>query len=345
MTSNLAVITDIEVVPRTMAELQTLATHAAKTRFFGCETPEQALLIMMTGRDLGLSYTQSLRAFSVIKGRPSLTADGAVALCLAAPRCEYFRCVSADDTQATWETKRSGGEPVRSTFTIKDAERAGLNTEVWKKYPKRMLSARAKIFLARDVYPEILVGLYDPDELENFQERAKPVEYAPRELPANQVTDPIAYYKIKLTGARTADELRRVAKEIMNKHPEGADPVRVELNELYYARKEALAAEVTGGALHSQRSRAGARLPRLCCFATITTAIGTRGRERNRCSCRARNVRQNRRLADSCGYQHQPGSHRQPLRISRRNQSRTCPVVRPGTRFWQRASRFVWTRL
>ena len=165
------------IEPANMSELVTLADAAGKSNFFGAKTREQALLIMMSGRDLGLSYSQALRAFHVIEGRPALSADGMVAACLMrSDVCEYFRTVEVSDAKAVVETQRRGSKPQRYEFAKSDAERAGLwGRANWGKYPSRMLLARARAALARDVYPDLLLGLYDPDELAD----AKPGPAAP----------------------------------------------------------------------------------------------------------------------------------------------------------------------
>lgn len=153
------------IEPRDMAELRALAQDAAASRFYGAASPEQALMLLVTGRDLGLSYSQSLRAFHVVQGKPVLSSAGMVAVCLRSGTCEYFRVVASDDTSATVEVKRRGDPARRVTFTIEDARRAGLaSRETWKAYPSRMLLARAQAFAAREVFPDLLLGLYDPDE-------------------------------------------------------------------------------------------------------------------------------------------------------------------------------------
>lgn len=159
------------VEPSTMAELKDFAAMAARSRFYGAETPEQAIMIAMTGRDLGFSYAQSLQFFDVIKGKPALKAIGVVAACLAKPDiCEYFRQVELTDTKAVYETKRRGDPPVRYEFTMEDAREAGLVTAMYEKHPKRMLSARCKAYLGRDVYPDIVGGLVETDEAREIAE-------------------------------------------------------------------------------------------------------------------------------------------------------------------------------
>ncbi len=109
-----------EVGITSMRELQDLARVAAASKLFNF-TPEQALMLMMTGRDLGFSYAQSMRMFYLVNGKPTLSADAMVAVCLSHKDvCEYFVNVSTDDKQSTWETKRVGTPgPQRYTFTIK----------------------------------------------------------------------------------------------------------------------------------------------------------------------------------------------------------------------------------
>lgn len=155
------------IEPKNFGELNQLAKVAAESDFFGAKNPSQALMLMMAGKDIGFSYTQSLRAFHVIKGKPSLSADAMVAVCLSRKDlCEFFRCIEETKTSVTWETKRVGN-PVRvGTFTMDEAKDAGIVTDMYRKFPKRMLGARCKAYLAREVYPELLMGLYDPDEIE-----------------------------------------------------------------------------------------------------------------------------------------------------------------------------------
>ena len=152
------------IEPTTMHELVQFATAAAKSKLFGVDTPEAALMIAMAGRDLGFSYAQSLRAFFVVKGRPTLSADSMVAAALASGQCDYFRAIEQTEVSATWETQRRGSPPARYTFAWSDAERACCVSDMYRRHPRRMLSARAKAYLARDVYPDLMLGLLTDDE-------------------------------------------------------------------------------------------------------------------------------------------------------------------------------------
>lgn len=142
--------------------------HAGKLLSKSITSPEAAFTIILAGREIGLTVMQSLRLIHVIDGKISYSADLQMALCLKQPElCEYFKCLETTDKIARFETKRVGKDPQELSFTIAEAEQAQLvNKDNWRKYPKAMLRARCIAALARLVYPELMAGMYDPDELE-----------------------------------------------------------------------------------------------------------------------------------------------------------------------------------
>ena len=171
--------------PENLKEAHTLATYLVKSGFLprAIRTPEQALAILATGRELGLAPMQSFRQIHVIEGKPTLSADLMVALVKKHDECEYFVCIESTDEIATYETKRKDyPKPVTRSFTIEQARKAGVTgKDNWKKYPAAMLRARAKSDLARDEFPDVVGGLYDPDEL------MAPAPEQPKPLTAEEI--------------------------------------------------------------------------------------------------------------------------------------------------------------
>ncbi len=161
--------------PRTMAEAWKLAQtfHASGLLPRGIASPEAAFTIIATGAELGLSPMASLRSIHVIEGKPVLSAALIAGIVQRRPDlCEGFALVESSDTIATYETTRRGQAPVRMSFTIEQAQRAGLTgKDIWRKYPHAMLRARASAELARAVYPDVVGGLYDPDEIPGAEVR------------------------------------------------------------------------------------------------------------------------------------------------------------------------------
>lgn len=254
--------------PRTYAEAMQMATDFAASKLTKCRTPQQAILIMATGRDLGISATTALRMIYVADfgqgDQVTLSADLMVALCLRQRDiCAYFDCVETTDEIATYETQRVGRQPRRQSFSIKDKERALLgrvkegkneNASNWAKYPSVMLRHRAASLLARQVYPDIIGGFYTEDEMREVAVDAAdakivdaevlplhttPIESTARPAPAPQETDEErrARFRQALLDARSEAEGAKVTKEITSAYPDQAHPARVALKEVLKERK------------------------------------------------------------------------------------------------------------
>ena len=160
--------------PRSMDDACKLAQRLHDSRMFSAYgTPQAVLSTILLGRELGLPVMASLRSVHLIEGKHSLSAELMVALVLKSGMAEYFRLVETTDKVCTYETKRKGSDkPLSLSYTIEQAEQAGLMFQragrqpgPWHKMPKQMLRARCKSELARLEYPDILAGLYTPEEL------------------------------------------------------------------------------------------------------------------------------------------------------------------------------------
>ena len=142
--------------------------------------PADVLVVVLTGRELGLSPMQSIRGMYVVNGKAAISADLMVGLAVSKPQCRYFRLIESTGTTATYETLREGSEPVRLSFTLAQAKTAGLLTNAtWAKYPDAMLRARASSALARAVYPDLLAGVYEQGELQHVEKDVTPSRPAP----------------------------------------------------------------------------------------------------------------------------------------------------------------------
>ena len=160
-----------EIAIRDMGELNSVALTVAKSGLFGEKTPEQAFVAIATGMELGLKPMQALRNIVVVQGRPTFSADGGFAVVRNHPEYGGIRWEKQDDKEARCVITRvsKGGqlkEEFPGSFTIKEAATAGLaNKDNWKNYPARMLRARALSYACRDAFPDVLNGLYTPDEI------------------------------------------------------------------------------------------------------------------------------------------------------------------------------------
>lgn len=168
--------------PRDMSELRLFAKDMADSKLTKVRSAQQAQLIIVTGHELGIPPAASLRMIYVADfgdgDQATISADGMVAVCLSHPdRCEYFRCEERSEKGVTYVTKRRGGPEERETFGPDDRDRAKLgkvkdgkdaSLTNWAKYPVVMMGHRAASILARRVFPDLLGGMYTPDEAEEI---------------------------------------------------------------------------------------------------------------------------------------------------------------------------------
>jgi hypothetical protein len=162
------------LAPATFAELVEFAAIAARSQFVPKDYrnhPEDILLAVQLGSEVGLRPMQALQNIAVINGRPAVWGDALPGLCKASPVYQdlietFDREDDPDFLTAVCTAKRHGSTPVTAKFSIIDAKRAGLWTKPgpWQTYPRRMLQMRARSFALRDCFPDVLKGLISVEE-------------------------------------------------------------------------------------------------------------------------------------------------------------------------------------
>ncbi len=147
---------------------------------FGLKTPGEAMAKAMYGRNIGMPFMQSMQRLHSIEGKIGVDAESLHALCLKSPLCEFFEPILAecDAEKATFVTKRVGRPEQKLTYTIEEAEAAGLvdrgkdeqakKKSNWNAYRRDMLRARCKATLAKLIYPDVTQGFYSKEELEGL---------------------------------------------------------------------------------------------------------------------------------------------------------------------------------
>lgn len=189
--------------------------------------PQDILVCVQWGFELGLAPMQALQNIAVINGKPSVYGDAAMALVQASPVCEdveeFFENEGTPNPIAVCIAKRKGRKPVTVRFSVEDAKRAGLwgKQGPWSAYPKRMMQMRARGFALRDAFPDVLKGMITAEEAQDYPDEAKPVQAKPAnpldlvapkkvEIP-EQTTDTLL---IEEAFSQDADAEELVAKDV-----------------------------------------------------------------------------------------------------------------------------------
>ena len=137
----------------------------------GMEKPESVLIAIQLGMELGMTPMSALQNTAVINGRPAIYGDAALALVRASGQLVSYSETeigeAGKDSQGwTVTVKRDGFDAASETFTVADAKSAKLwgKSGPWTDYPRRMLKFRARGFILRDQFGDILKGLRTVEE-------------------------------------------------------------------------------------------------------------------------------------------------------------------------------------
>ena len=162
-------------------QLLALATALHKSRLWKTGSVEQALAVILMGRELGIGPTTALSNIIISTGKPTLGAALVGALIQKSGRYGYTVTEMTDQKVSVAFYENAGvsapGAPSAgrtplgvSTFTLQDALKARLgNSPTWQQYPRNLLLARAITNGARWYCPEVFGGaVYDPEEVAPF---------------------------------------------------------------------------------------------------------------------------------------------------------------------------------
>lgn len=180
-----------------IADVERMANSIAKSGLFGMKTIDQAAALMLIAQAEGRHPASAAQDYHIIQGRPALKADAMMARFLAAGgKCEWHR-YEATVVDATFSHPQGGS--IRLAWTIEDAKRIGLaGKDNWKHYPRAMLRARVISEGIRTVFPGVAVGMYTPEEVQDFD---LPVPKTVETVPAARQEAPVLMDKLTLEQA------------------------------------------------------------------------------------------------------------------------------------------------
>ncbi len=238
MTQELTISKSGSITPQTFTEMMQFAELLSKSNLIPNQYKGRAgdiIAAIQLGSEIGLKPFQALQSIAVINGRPCIYGDGSIALVRASGLVEDFeeKQIGKEGTDSfgyLCKAKRKGNNTfIEHTFTIADAKQAGLwgKTGPWTQYPKRMLQFRARSWVLRDGFADVLKGLSiaeeaidiepipEPDKATISIEDFKPSEEQP-ELPPETDSEPQKETEPDNSPKVSLDELRsRIRKACM----------------------------------------------------------------------------------------------------------------------------------
>lgn len=160
----------LQTVTLTTSEYEVIRSQAealVKTGFLpvAIKTPEQALAIILTGRELGIPAMTALNGINVIQGKPTISPQLMLGLIERSGQLEDIK-FEMSEQEVTVTMRRKGRTAHTETFGWEQAKAMGLLTkDNYKKQAATMFKWRAVSACARVVFPDVLLGLYTHEEV------------------------------------------------------------------------------------------------------------------------------------------------------------------------------------
>lgn len=184
------------IVPIT--DIQQMAEVASSSKMFGFKNTQEAMAIMLLCQAENLHPAVAMRDYHVIQGRPALKADAMLARFQQAGGSVQWKEYTDEVVTGIFSHPQGGNLEV--TWTLSKAKSIGIaNKDNWRNYPRAMLRARVVSEGIRSVYPGCVVGVYTPEEVQDFSPapKAQPVDMGVVE----RVDEQLAEFDAKDDGA------------------------------------------------------------------------------------------------------------------------------------------------
>lgn len=133
---------------------------------FQLKNQGEVLTLMLLGQADGIHPITALRRYHIIEGKPSMKADAMLGCYKEAGG--KVRWIKRTDDEVTAEFSHDG-ESVTVTWNTARAQAAGLlGKKNWQSYKTQMLTARVISEGVRLIMPQIVAGIYTPEEVIDF---------------------------------------------------------------------------------------------------------------------------------------------------------------------------------
>lgn len=130
------------------------------------KTPAAAAGIILKGRELGIPAMESFSGITVIQGKPTVSPQLMLSLINRSGLCADIEIGDESDTAVVMMHRVGRKKGHTERFSMADAKAMQLaGKDNWVKQPKTMRKWRAVAACARIVFPDVIAGMYTPEEM------------------------------------------------------------------------------------------------------------------------------------------------------------------------------------
>lgn len=179
---------EVQILPRNFTELIRFGNMVLQSRLApkGFDTVEKISIGLLTNMELGRPLITGLQDLAIINGRCGIYGDATMAMVLASGQMENGYPIEeetgtpfTDSWRFTYKVKRKGQPERIGVWTWIDAKRAGFDEpktkdgrsdrwSPWARFPRRMMAWKARNWVLRDTFGDILRGMKTVEEIHDL---------------------------------------------------------------------------------------------------------------------------------------------------------------------------------
>jgi hypothetical protein len=149
---------------------------------FGCVKVEQGMVLAMQCLAEGKAPLELAKTYHIIEGKLTMRADAMLGRYLTTGGKVKWITRSDTEVRAIWS---KDGNDVEIASTLEEFKNNGIALSAkgglkdnWRKFPKQMLTARNVSEAVRLLAPQIISGIYTPEEVSDFSTQDRPLPKA-----------------------------------------------------------------------------------------------------------------------------------------------------------------------
>ena len=179
--------------------IKVMGSMIAESGMFGCQKHEQGMVLAMQCLAEGKAPLELAKTYHIVEGKLSMRADAMLGRFLTTGGKVKWLERTNDKVSANFS--HGDNENVLIEASIEDMKKNGVAMDKtgkylkanWQKFPRQMLTARVISEGVRLLAPQLIAGVYTPEEVQDFTNDSKPsapvarVSVAPTKVEALEV--------------------------------------------------------------------------------------------------------------------------------------------------------------
>jgi hypothetical protein len=161
--------------------IKVMGSMIAESGMFGCNKHEQGMVLAMQCLAEGKAPLELAKTYHIVEGKLSMRADAMLGRFLTTGG--KVKWLERSNTKVSANFSHGDNENVLIEASLEDMKANGVAMDKtgkylkanWQKFPRQMLTARVISEGVRLLAPQLIAGVYTPEEVQDFSNDSKPV--------------------------------------------------------------------------------------------------------------------------------------------------------------------------